>query len=155
MSITGRCVLSRAYSACGAAITSTSALASTSSSSRNRSSLMYGSVHSTALAFSVRIFRSLYARLSRGSSLPALNAMPSTPTVVSARSKRSSSREARPRHVGRSRVVVPDRVADAFEVQPEVVGHHPELVGRGELDVAPRVGEQLGELGLFTFQRHD
>ena len=39
--------------------------------------------------------------------------------------------------------------ADALEVEAEVVGDHVELVGRGELDVAPGVREQLGQLGLL------
>ena len=37
----------------------------------------------------------------------------------------------------------------ALVVETEVVGHHEELVGGGELDVAPGVREELGQLGLF------
>ena len=43
----------------------------------------------------------------------------------------------------------PDRCPDPLVVEAEVVGHHEELVGRGELDVAPGVREELGQLGLF------
>ena len=52
-------------------------------------------------------------------------------------------------HVGGARVVVLERGADALEVETEVVGDHEELVRGRELDVAPRVGEELRELGLF------
>src|SRR5690606_28455232 len=95
MSTMGRSVTRSAYSACGAAMTRRSASASTRSRGTRRSSRTYGSVHSTDLAFSRRIRRSLYARLWRGSSLPPLNAMPRMPTVELARSNRVSKRDTR------------------------------------------------------------
>ena len=54
--------------------------------------------------------------------------------------------EARPRHVGSAGVLVHQRRPDPLEVDAEVVGDHVELVGRGELDVAPGVDEQLRQL---------
>ena len=51
--------------------------------------------------------------------------------------------------VGGSRVVAHHAAADPLIVQPEVIGDHVELVGRGEPDVPPGIGEQLGELGLL------
>jgi hypothetical protein len=50
---------------------------------------------------------------------------------------------------------VRERGPDALEVQAAVVGHHPELVGRREADVAPGVREQLGELGLLRREVDD
>ena len=38
---------------------------------------------------------------------------------------------------------------DPEEVESSILGDHEELVGDRELDVAPRVQEQLRELGLF------
>ena len=64
-------------------------------------------------------------------------------------------REPGPGHVGRTRVVVRERGADALEVEAEVVGDHVELVGGRELDVAPRVREQLGELGFLDVEVDD
>jgi hypothetical protein len=49
-------------------------------------------------------------------------------------------------------VVSHQRVADALEVEPEVVGHHEQLVGRRKADVTPRVREELGELRLLGLQ---
>ena len=63
--------------------------------------------------------------------------------------------EAGARHVGGPRVVLGQALADALEVEPAVVGHHVELVGGRELDVAPHVGEELRELGLLGRQLHD
>ena len=40
-------------------------------------------------------------------------------------------------------------------VEAEVVGHHVELVGRGELDVPVGIGEELGQLGLFGVDPDD
>ena len=37
----------------------------------------------------------------------------------------------------------------------EVVGDHEELVGGRELDVAPRVREELGQLGFFGLELDD
>ena len=48
-----------------------------------------------------------------------------------------------------------ERGADAFEVEAEVVGDHVELVRGRELDVAPGVREELGELGLFDVEVDD
>ena len=58
-------------------------------------------------------------------------------------------------HVRRPRVVLGQARADPLEVEAAVVGHHVELVGRRELDVAPGVGEQLGQLGLLGRQLDD
>ena len=60
-----------------------------------------------------------------------------------------------PGHVGGARVVLLQRGTDAREVEAEVVGDHEELVGGRELDVAPRVREQLGELGLLDVEVDD
>ena len=47
------------------------------------------------------------------------------------------------------------RGADAFEVETEVVGDHVELVRGRELDVPPRVREQLRELGFLDVEVDD
>ncbi len=47
------------------------------------------------------------------------------------------------------------RVADALEVKIEIIRNHVELVGGRELDVPPRVGEQLREFSLFRLKIHD
>ena len=57
--------------------------------------------------------------------------------------------EARAGQVGGARVVVADRVEDVRVVDAGLVGDHEELVRDGELHVAPRVREQLRELGLL------
>src|SRR5664279_5520003 len=64
------------------------------------------------------------------------------------------SSEARTGEIRGPRVVECQTSPDAFEVEPPVIGHHVELVGGGELDVAPAIGEQLGQLGLFWLQRN-
>ena len=46
-------------------------------------------------------------------------------------------------------------MADPLVVQPEVVGHHEELVGGGKLDVPPGVGEELGELRFLRVEKDD
>ena len=155
----------------------------------------WGSVASTSFALKRRTRCSLYERLERMSSDPALNAIPRMPTVLSDRSwpqlelagdverqslvdehrgvaelegvvaeggelhrvlEQAGSRgEARPGHVLRTRIILGEAGTDALEVDALRVGHHVELVHRGELDVAPRVGEELGELGLFRRQLDD
>ena len=57
--------------------------------------------------------------------------------------------EARARQVRRARVVLADGAQDVRVVDAGLVGDHEELVGDGELHVAPGVGEELGELGLL------
>ena len=57
--------------------------------------------------------------------------------------------EARPGQVGGPRVVLADRAQDVGVVHAGLVGDHEELVRDGELHVAPRVREQLRELGLL------
>ena len=63
--------------------------------------------------------------------------------------------EARPRQIGRTRVVVRERGADPLVVEIEVVRHHEQLVRGRELDVAPGVREQLRELGFLGLEVHD
>jgi len=55
-------------------------------------------------------------------------------------------------HVGGAGIVGDESVAYALEVQPEIVGHHEQLVGRREADVTPGVCEQLGQLRLLRLQ---
>ena len=57
--------------------------------------------------------------------------------------------EARTREIGGPRVVLPDGAQDVRVVDPGLVRDHEELVGDRELHVAPRIGEQLRELGLL------
>ena len=45
-----------------------------------------------------------------------------------------------------------DPLADPFVVKAEVVRHHVELVGQGELQISVSVGEELGQLGFFGEQ---
>ena len=47
-----------------------------------------------------------------------------------------------------ARIVLAQGVIDAVEIGLEVLGHDVELIGDGEIDVAPGVAEQLGQLGL-------
>ena len=47
-----------------------------------------------------------------------------------------------------ARIVLAQGLVDAVEVGLEMLGHHVELVGDGEVDVAPGVAEQLGQLRL-------
>ncbi len=47
-----------------------------------------------------------------------------------------------------ARIVARDRVVDAIEIEAAAFCQYVELVGDGEVRVAPGVGEQLGELGL-------
>ena len=51
--------------------------------------------------------------------------------------------------VGGARVVLADRAQDVRVVDAGLVGDHEELVRDGELHVAPRVREQLRELGFL------
>src|SRR5579864_6978443 len=109
------------------------------------------------------------------SSEPALKAIPRIPTVVEARSKRCSSRcttySGRPSLTAiaacpsgkllwlkaASCIVSLNRHGPAANpaagMSAALVRHHVQLVGGGELDVAPDVGEQLGQFRLFW--RHD
>ena len=59
-----------------------------------------------------------------------------------------SGGEARAREVGGARVVAADRLEDVRVVHAGLVGDHEELVGDGELHVAPGVREELGQLGF-------
>ena len=63
--------------------------------------------------------------------------------------------ETGPGHVRRTRVLVRDRVADALEVEAEVIGDHEELIGGRKLDVPPGVGEELGQLRLLRNELDD
>ena len=58
--------------------------------------------------------------------------------------------EARARQVRGARVVLADRAQDVGVVHAGLVGDHEELVRDRELHVAPRVREELGELGLLA-----
>jgi hypothetical protein len=57
--------------------------------------------------------------------------------------------------VGRARVALRQGGPDALEVEAVAVGNHIELVGDGELQITPIVGEQFGELGLLRIQLDD
>ena len=63
--------------------------------------------------------------------------------------------EAGTRQVGGPRVVLPDGVQDRRVVHAGLVRHHEELVGDRELHVAPRVREELRQLGFLRGRSHD
>ena len=64
-------------------------------------------------------------------------------------------REAGAREVGGPGIVLHHRLTDPRVVEPEVVRDREVLVGRSELDVAPGVREELGQLGLLGIQLDD
>ena len=51
--------------------------------------------------------------------------------------------------------MVRHRAPDLLEVESKVVGDHEQLVGGGELDVTPGVGEELRQLCFLREQLHD
>ena len=60
--------------------------------------------------------------------------------------------EARPGEGSHARIVLAEGRVNAVEVGLEVLGHHEELVGDGEVEVAPGIAEELGQLGLDRLQ---
>src|SRR5204863_6478700 len=54
-----------------------------------------------------------------------------------------------------TRVVFTQSAIDAVKVRSELLGHDVELVGDGEVDIAPGVTEKLGQLRLDRLQEYD